>query len=314
MPPFVAITDSPAGDDISIEKLVLAGVRVEKVDTHAPAALARTLASADGIMCMHIRIDTPLIRSLQRCKAIVRFGTGLDNIDLAAAEAAGIPVLGVHDYCTQEVADHTMALLLAWNRKIVEYHLFVLGKRWNEREQTTGNWGCGPLLRLSGRTLGLVGFGHIGQAVARRALAFGLKVLVNTRHPDLDLARRIGVEPVSLEDLLARSDFVSLHVPSTPQTRHIINEQSIRMMKRGAVLINTARGQLVDEAALGEALESGMLAGALLDVYERAPLPVDHPFRRLGNAILTPHVAFYTEESVSDLRRLAAEALLRHLL
>jgi D-3-phosphoglycerate dehydrogenase len=313
MKPYVAVTDSPAGADISIERSVLAEARVEKVSWTDIQSLTAALADADAIMCMHAPIRQPVIACLRRCKVIARFGTGLDNIDREAAATAGIPVVGVQDYCTQEVANHTVALLLAWNRKILDYHRFVSEKRWNQRELTTGNWGCGPVTRLSSQTLGLVGFGYIGRAVARRAVALGMTVLAWSRNPDAGVATQLGVVLVGKEELLSRSDYVSLHVPFTPETRHFINEKTIRLMKPGAVLINTSRGALVDEASLASALQERHLSGALLDVYEKAPLPEEHPFRNLENLILTPHVSFYSEDALLDLRRLTAEAVLAHL-
>jgi D-3-phosphoglycerate dehydrogenase / 2-oxoglutarate reductase len=202
---------------------------------------------------------------------------------------------------------------LAWNRKILHAHKFVLEKRWNERSLTTGNWGCVPIRRFSPQTLGLLGFGRIARAVAERARAFGIKVLANTRHPERLPAEHSGVEFTSREDLLRRSDYVSLHIPLTNETRNIINAETIALMKPGAVLINTSRGGLVDEDTLVAALRSGHLAGALLDVFKTAPLPVDHPLRQLENVILTPHIAFYSEDALLDLRRLAAEAVRAHL-
>jgi D-3-phosphoglycerate dehydrogenase len=313
MKPFVAITDSPAGSDISVERTVLAGMRVERISWQNHQDLATALREADAILCMHAPMDAELMRGLERCRVIARFGTGLDNIDLEAARRANIQVVGVHDYCTEEVANHTLALLLAWNRKIIEYHHFVMQKRWNERDNTTGNWGCGPLTRLSGQVLGLWGFGYIGQAVAARAVGFGLRVLAYARRPDRGAAKKLGVEVVDAETLVKSSDFLSLHLPLTPETRHLINGAVLARMKPNAVLVNTSRGGLVDEGALAAALESGQIAGALLDVCEKAPLPVEHPFRNLSNLILTPHVGFYSEESLVDLRKRAAESVLEYL-
>lgn len=310
---FVAVTDSPAGDDLSVEREVLVGMQVEKVAWHDQESLIASVRHADAVLCMHAPFNETVIRSLSSCKIIARFGTGLDNIDRNAAQLRNVPVVGVHDYCTEEVANHTMALLLAWNRRILDYHQFVLEKQWNERTQTTGNWGCGRLSRLSRHSLGLLGYGRIGRAVARRARSFGMKVRANTRHPDPTLAREMDIEFVSRDELLRRSDFVSLHLPLTPETRHSINAETIKMMKPGAVLINSARGALVDEPALADALGKGQLSGALLDVYEHAPLPIDHPFRSLKNVILTPHVAFYSEDALLELRRRAAEEVLKHL-
>ncbi len=310
---FVAVTDSPAGDDLTIERSVLAGMRVEKISWKDRESLVEAVREADAILCMHAPFDEQVIGSLSRCRVIARFGTGLDNINRRAAESANIHVAGVADYCTEEVANHTMALLLAWNRKILHCHAFVLEKRWNERSLTTGNWGCAPIPRLSSQTLGLLGLGRIGQAVAKRALAFGMKVLASARHPERARVEFPRVEWTSREDLLRRSDYVSLHVPLSEETRQTINVETIATMKPGAVLINTSRGGLVDEDALVAALRSGHLGGALLDVFKTAPLPVDHPFRQLKNVILTPHVAFYSDDALLDLRRLAAEAVKAHL-
>jgi D-3-phosphoglycerate dehydrogenase / 2-oxoglutarate reductase len=311
---FIAVTDSPADQaDLSVERSVLHDMRVEKVNWHDEASRSRALREAHAILCMHARIDRACIGAMRQCRVIVRYGTGLDNIDREAAAGAGINVIGIHDYCTDEVADHTLALLLAWNRKIIEYRDFVTQKHWNERPQTTGNWGCGELHGMSGQTLGVLGFGHIGRAVARRATAFGMRVCAYSRHIDPDVAREHGASPATRDALLAESDYVSLHLPLTSESRHVINRDALASMKPGAVLINTSRGGLVDETALIEALRSGRLAGALLDVYDRAPLPIEHPLREFRNVILTPHVAFYSEESLRKLRLLAAQAVLRSL-
>lgn len=310
---FVAVTDSPAGDDLSTERAVLAGIRVEKVVWHDESTLNVAIHSADAVICMHAPITSNVIHSLSRCKVIARFGTGLDNIDLEAAKLLGIPVVGIPGYCTQEVANHTMALLLSWNRKVVDYHQFVRESRWSESRHTTGIGACGPLTRLSQQTLGLVGFGRIGRAVARRAMAFEMKVLVHTHRADSEAANDLGIEYTTFQDLLERSDYVSLHLPLKSDTSHLINARTIRLMKPGAVLINTSRGGLVDETALVEALQEGLLGGALLDVFERSPLPADHAFRTIKNVVLTPHVAFYSEDSLKELRFRAAAAVLGYL-
>jgi phosphoglycerate dehydrogenase-like enzyme len=188
-----------------------------------------------------------------------------------------------------------------------------MDKRWNERTLANGEWGCGPLARLCDQTLGLVGFGHIGRAVAQRARSFGMTVLASSRQPNRDAAARLGVELTSRDELLGRSHYVSLHIPLTDDTRCFISSGTIDLMKPGAVLINTARGGLVDEDALATALSTGRVGGALLDVFQEAPLPVEHPFRRLTNVILSPHVAYYSEGVLAHLRRLVAEAVLDHL-
>ena len=310
---FAAITDSPVGDDCSVERSVLAGIRVEKVSWRDEDSLIEALSDVDAVMCMHAPMSSTVIRGLRRCKIIATYGVGVDNIDVEEAEARGIAVAGVADYCSEEVANHTLALILAWNRKILDYHRFVIKRGWNERQSTTGNWGCGQLSRLSGQTLGLVGFGHIGQSVASRARAFGIQVLAFDLQPDENASQRLGVRLVTLEETLAQSDFLSLHVPLSAETQHLIDDDTIKLMKPGAVLVNTSRGALVNEAALVKALEGGHLAGALLDVYEKQPLPPEHPLRDLPNVILTPHVAFYSEGALETLRRRTAEAVLKCL-
>jgi D-3-phosphoglycerate dehydrogenase / 2-oxoglutarate reductase len=310
---IVAVTDSPAGNDLAIERSVLAGIQVEMVGWSDQASLVASVRDADGVMCMHARFDETVIHSLRQCKVIARFGTGTDNIDEKAAKEAGIPVVAIPDYCIHEVATHTMALILAWNRKILEYHEFVQQKRWNERKQTTGNWGCGPVSRLATHTLGLLGLGRIGRAVAQRALSFGMTVIAHDPFISSDVGSERAIALVARDELLAESDYISLHLPLTEGTCQIINTETINLMKPSAVLVNVARGGLVDERALAQALGAGRLAGALLDVYEHAPLPVNHPFRALKNVIFTPHIAFYSEEALVELRRRAAEAVLRHL-
>jgi D-3-phosphoglycerate dehydrogenase len=306
MTAYVAITDSPAGEDLAIEREVLASMRVEKVQWSNAADLQRALADCDAVLCMHAPMNCEVIQSLARCRAIVRYGTGLDNIDLRAAANAEIPVAGVSDYCTEEVANHTVALLLAWNRRILEYSDMVSTGMWNRRRNTTGNWGY-RLERLGGATLGLLGFGHIGKAVAARVCALGMKVIAHS--PSLKPAdsARYGVEAVDRATLLARSDYLSLHLPLTSETAGVIGREALGALKPGCVLINTARGGLVDEEALVDALQNGRLAGALLDVYKCAPLPPEHPIRQCVNVILTPHVAFYSEGALNELRRRAAE-------
>lgn len=313
MAQFVAVTDSPTGGDLSVEKEVLAGLTVEEVTWNELESLTAAIRHADAILCMHAPLTDRVIRSLVSCKVIVRYGTGLDNIDRVSASAMNIPVFGVDDYCTQEVANHAMAFVLSWNRKLFQYDDFVRSGRWRESAKTTGASGCGPVTRLSGQVLGIVGFGRIARALASRALSFGMKVLVNSRHRDAALAKQMHIEFVDLDDLLQSSDFVSLNVPLVPETQRFINAEKISLMKPTAVLMNTARGKLVDEVALAEALRSGRLGGAMLDVYEHAPVAPNHPFVGLKNVILTPHVAFYSEEALTELRRRAADVVRLHL-
>lgn len=301
----VAITDSPATPDVAIEREVLKPHTVRYVPWHGQQPIPPDILESDAILCMHARISQQNIAALVRCSAIVRYGTGLDNIDLSAARAAGIQVSGVKDYCTEEVANHTIALLLTWFRRLPEYSAMVRDGLWNQRPDTTGNWGY-RIERLSQLQLGLIGFGSIGRAVAARARALGMHVVAYSPSLTASDAREHKAELRSFEEVLRTSNVVSLHLPLTAATRKIIDAHAISLMRRGAVLINTSRGGLIDEPWLREALNDGRLGGALLDVFEVSPLPLEHPLRHCPNVLLTPHVAFYSEGSLNDLRRRAA--------
>jgi D-3-phosphoglycerate dehydrogenase len=232
---------------------------------------------------------------------ISRLGTGTDRIDIAAATRAGIIVANVPDFCTHEQAEHSLALLLAWVRRIPNMTAAMRRGEWTAR----GHQG---VHRLAGQTLGLVGFGASAQGVAERAAALHLRRLAWARNPDKygAIAERLGVELVSLDELLAESDFASIHLPLTPETRGMIGAPQLARMKPTAVLINTARGAIVDEQALVAALESGRLGGAALDVFDGIDVfalpgpPPDHPLLRMENVICTPHCAGSSVESSRD--------------
>jgi D-3-phosphoglycerate dehydrogenase len=246
------------------------------------------------------------LRQLKACKAIGRFGLGVDNIDLPAAKALGIAVNYVPDYCLHEVSDHAMALVLALARKVTLSNALVQSGRWEVPPLV-------PLRRLEGQVLGLVGFGNIPRKVAPKAQAFGLKVLTYDPYVSGDMLAAAGVEGVSFDDLLARSDFISVHAPLLPATRGLINAAAFAKMKKGAFLINTARGPLVDEAALVAALNSGHLGGAALDVVTTEPPGKDSPLIGRDNVILTPHTAFYSVEALEELQTKCASDVARVL-
>jgi len=247
-----------------------------------------------------------VLENLPRCRAVVRYGIGLDNVDLQAATDCGILVAHVLDFCTDEVSNHAIALLLALARRLIPLHRDAAAGRWRQPQA----WTLAP---VHGQTLGIVGFGNIGQAAARKARAFGLRLLAHDPYGDPGAAEELGAALVPLGELLAESDYVSLHAPLTPGTRHLIGAAELAAMKPSAVLINTSRGPVVDEAALVEALTSGGIAGAGLDVFEEEPLPADSPLCRLENVILTPHVASVSPEAMRRLReevgRAAADVL-----
>jgi len=228
---------------------------------------------------------------------------GLDNVDLEAAADAGIVVTHYPGYCTSEVADHALAMILALNRRIVEQDRSLREGAWVEHGPSTRRILRGPIQPLREQTLGIVGFGRIGQAVAARAKPFNLTIVAADPYIDPEVMVAAGVEPATLEELLRRSDIVTLHTPLTPETRGLIDAAALALMKPTAVLVNTARGPIIDLPALAQALQEEKIAGAALDVVDPEPLPADSPFYRMSNVILTPHSAYYSERSVDVVRR-----------
>jgi D-3-phosphoglycerate dehydrogenase len=266
-----------------------------------PSRRRQQLGQAEAVLLNRTIVDGSFLDAAPRCRVIVTYGVGYDHIDLNEAERRGVIVAHVPDYCTEEVADHTLALLLAVAR----------GVRRGDALVRDGGWGAdaiGPLHRLRGRVLGLVGFGRIARAVAERARAFGLAIV--TYDPAFRSASDVeGSVRVldSLPALLAMSDIVSLHLPLSDVTRSIIDRQALRQMKTGAILINTSRGALVDLPALLEALDRGQLAGAGLDVFPEEPpdpILVNRP-----DLVVTPHVGYYSVESMRELKESAARAV-----
>lgn len=261
---------------------------------------------ADAILVTYAKLPPELIGQLTRCKAIGRFGLGVDNIDLPAAKAKNIVVTYVPDYCLQEVSDHAMALLLALARKIPLSNKLVQAGRWEMPAVV-------PIFRLEGRVLGLLGFGNIPRALVPKAKAFGLKVITHDPYVAAEHLKGLDVENVSFDDLLARSDFISVHAPLMPQTRGLMNAAAFAKMKKGAMIVNTARGPLIDQQALVAALDSGHLGGAALDVLETEPPPKDFALIGRDNVILSPHTAFYSVDALNELQTKAASDVARVL-
>jgi len=261
---------------------------------------------ADAILVTYAKLPGELLRQLRRCKAIGRFGLGVDNIDIAAAAELGITVTYVPDYCMQEVSDHAMALLLALARKVPQSNALVQAGRWDMPAVV-------PIHRLAGRVLGLVGFGNIPRALAPKAKAFGLRVVAHDPNVSQPALAAAGVESMSFDRLLEISDFVSIHAPLLPVTRGLFNAEVFGKMKQGACLINTARGPLVDEDALLAALDSGRLAGAALDVVAVEPLPKQSRLIGRDNVVLTPHTGFYSVEALNELQTKCAADVARVL-
>jgi D-3-phosphoglycerate dehydrogenase / 2-oxoglutarate reductase len=304
---LIAVTDSPFP---SLDPAKAALARVDPELRMAKSASAEDILAAardaDAILVTYAKLPGELLRQLTRCKAIGRFGLGVDNIDIPAAAALGISVTYVPDYCMQEVSDHAMALLLATARKVPLSNKLVQSGRWEVPPIV-------PIHRLSGRVLGLVGFGNIPRALAPKARAFGLRVVTHDPYVSPDVLSAAGVAGVSFDRLLEMSDFVSIHAPLMPATRGLFNADVFHKMKKGAVLINTARGPLVDEAALIAALDTGQLGGAALDVVTTEPLTKDSKLLGRDNVILTPHTAFYSVEALEELQTKCAADVARVL-
>jgi D-3-phosphoglycerate dehydrogenase len=304
--PTVAVIDHRFGSlDAEEEILAALGARLVKVEGTAEEQVMPVAAKADGILLgLNFTFTRERIAKLERCKVIARYGVGFDNVDVAAAEERGITVAYVPDYCIEEVATHAIAMLLAVHRRLLE---FDAGAR---RGEIASGF---SVPRLSECTLGVLGFGRIGTAVASRAAALGLRVIAHDPFLPDEAIRSAGATPVNEQDAIAESDFLTLHMPLLPSTHHILNRETLFSMRRGAVIINVARGGLIDEFALAEAIESGHLGGAGLDVNESEPLPADHPLQSVPGVILTPHVAWLSTRAFRDLQVRTAEEVARAL-
>jgi D-3-phosphoglycerate dehydrogenase len=305
--PLIAITDSPF-PSLDPAKKALARLDPEYRMAKSSSAddILAVARDADAVLVTYAKLTGPLLRELKKCKVIGRFGLGVDNIDLPVAKELDIAVNYVPDYCLQEVSDHAMALLLALARKVTLANKLVQSGRWEVPPIV-------PLRRLEGQVLGLVGFGNIPRMVAPKAKAFGLNVITYDPYVNAESLAATGAESVSFDDLLARSDFISVHAPLQPATRGLMNAKAFAKMKKGAYLINTARGPLIDETALIAALDSGHLGGAALDVVTTEPLAKDSPLIGRDNVILTPHTAFYSVEALEELQTKCASDVARVL-
>lgn len=257
---------------------------------------------ADGVLLRRIDLTAEMIRRFGKCKIIVRYGVGTDNVDVRAATEAGIIVGNVPDYCIEEVSSHAIALLMACVRDVVGTHQRMSQGAWDLRRQI-------PIYRMAGRTLGLVGLGQIGRAVARKLSTWGLTMLAADPFVEKEKARSLGVELVDLETLCRSSDYISLHLPLLPETRHIMGPAQFDLTRPGTILVNTARGPVVDTEVLLEALREGTLARAGLDVFESEPLPEDSPLRSHPAVIVTDHMSWYSEQSQEQLQSSAARAI-----
>ena len=298
--PLVAVSDTVFPNlDLASAALSKVNAKLQLASEATPEAILDVARNADGLLVTYGQITAEIIEGLNNCKVIGRFGIGTDNIDLAAAAKANIVVTYAPVYCLDEVSDHSMAMLLALIRKIPYANKLVQDGRWEMPA-------VAPIGRVRGRTLGLVGLGNISRAMVPKARAFGIDVIALDPYADDDVFAGLKVKRVDHSELLSTSDYITLHAPLTAETQNMFDADAFRQMKSTALLVNTARGPLVDVDALADALEAREIAGAALDV-----LPVEPPpdnFRLLGrdDVIFTPHTGFYSEDALLDLQTTVA--------
>ncbi len=300
--PTVAVTDY-SWDTLDLEAAILAPLDCRIVawkEKRTPAELMSLVADADAVITQFAPVTAEVVAAMRRAKVIVRYGVGVDNVDLDAARARGIPVCNVPDYCIDEVADHTLALILATTRQVVTNCLSVRGGVWKPATPLD------QMRTLRDLTIGVVGFGRIGREVVSRLRPFKCRILVHDPAVSETDVEQAGCQPRGLNELLSESDIVTLHCPSTAQTRGMIDGAALARMKPGVILINLARGDLIESAKLTEALQRGHVAAAALDVFAPEPIPADHPIRRMDNVIVTPHIAAASVKAVRTLRETAA--------
>ena len=311
--PKVVITDFDYGD-LDVERPILeaAGARVVGLQAKSEADLFEEARDCDAIMDQYARVGAETIARMERCRVIARYGIGVDIVDVEAATRKGILVTNVRDYCTDEVADHAIALWLALTRKLFQYNAATHKGVWR--------WQTGrPIHRIQDRTMGVVSFGRIGRAIARRARGFGVELIAYDPYIADGVAEAEGVRRVDKDEILVRSDYLMMQVPATPETHHFLGEEEFERVKEGVIIVNTGRGPTIDNSALCRALKAGRVGGAGLDDPEEEPAkrkawdPAANPLFSLDNVIVTSHVAYYSEESIRLARETAASEVARVL-
>lgn len=307
----IVVTDYPFAD-LAVESSILAQVEHTLVASkmrQAPSFIAEYVRGADAVITQFASINAEVISAMDRAKVIVRYGVGVDNVDLAAARNKGIPVCNVPDYCVDEVADHALALILASTRQIVPNNSVIRDGKWDLAGDISS------MRTLCHLTVGIIGFGRIGRAVVRRLLAFNARVIVFDPAVAETEITRAGADYARslLNDLLPNCDIVSPHCPSMPSTRKMFDAKAFGQCRPGAVFVNVGRGDLVDSGALVSALESGKLSGAALDVFDPEPIPRESPLRKMPNVVLSAHVAALSSTSVRKLRESVAGTVVKAL-
>ncbi|MDD2493627.1 MAG: C-terminal binding protein [Tissierellia bacterium] len=304
----VLITD-PAYEKELIEK---AGFELVFVPNDDNETFAKEIVDADAVITADKKISKELVDSMEKCKVIVRQGIGYDTIDLVTTKEKGIAVCNIPDYSIHEVSDYTLALMMTILRHTNTYNEHTRKGIWDIQSVHTVS-GFPPMRRFYTQTLGIFGFGRIAKLVAKKAKPFGFRIITTDPYVDPKVAEEMGVEMVDFNTVVRESDVVSINTPLTPETKHSFNLEVFKKMKPTAFVINTGRGPLIKEDDLYEALKNKVIAGAAIDVTETEPLPADNKLFTLENLIVTPHAAFYTQDSFEELRRRACEEAIRVL-
>ncbi len=302
MPNFLVVVSDNRHSNYEIEREILKQVDAELriCNCVTEEDMLRDCINADGILLDMAPMTAPVVKALRRCKIVNRYGVGYDNVDVNACTENGIWVSNVPDYCAQDVSDHALALLFSCLRQVPLRDKLVRQGEWNIN--------TGKSFRLAEKTLGVLGFGRIAKALIHKVSGFGFKqILVYDPYVQEKVISKLGAKKVELETVLADADFISLHMPVTSETRGIINRETIGLMKSTAILINTGRGPLIDDAALLEALKQSKIGFAGLDTHNTEPLPADSAYMKLDNVVLTDHTAYNTEEALIELKTKAAK-------
>jgi len=296
----------PAAEEA--EELAKINAELVIADCDTEDEMIEAAKEADAVITTYARITRRVMEGLSKCQVIVRYGIGFDNIDVDAATDNNIIVVNIPDYCFEEVSNQAIALLLVCAKKINILNNCVRRGGWNGCKQLLA-----PMGPIYGQTLGLIGCGHIGRMTARKAQCFDLKILGYDPYVNKSLAKEYGITLVGLPELLKEADFISIHTLLNKETRHLIGEAEFRQMKPSAYIINTARGPIIDEAALIKALQEKWIAGAGLDVVEKEPIDPNSPLLKMDNVVVLPHAAYYSDTSIKRLRRSVGQETARVL-
>ena len=290
--------------NIDCERRVLEKIDAQLIDSQCKTEqdVIENAQGVDGLLVDYAPIGESVFKALPRLKVVARYGVGYDKVDVRAANQYGVCVVNVQNYCTEEVSDHALALLMASIRKIVLFDNWVKKRNWNYNFSK-------PIYRIKNKNMGIIGFGNISRRLVEKLQPFKMNILVYDPFVHPDLAKDFGVTLTSLDQLVTESDYISIHAPLNKDTRHLIGTKELNLMKDSVFIVNTSRGGLIDEKALIDALRNKKIAGAALDVFDQEPINQDNPLLSMENVILSPHVGWYSEESQIDLQTKAAQGV-----